>query len=55
MSRKHFQRLAVLVNDQHQKFGYDAADWLAKELALICKMSNPNFDEGRFRTTCGLD
>jgi hypothetical protein len=51
LSRKHFQTIADGVAGMVDR---EAARLLAEQLIPMCRQSNPQFNESKFRAACGL-
>lgn len=57
MSKKHYEQIARIVReakDRHDEVSQVALDEAAKEIAVMFKMDNSNFNGVRFLNACGI-
>lgn len=57
MSKKHYEQVARIIREAKEKnkeSAQNAVDQVARELAIMFKMENANFNGVKFLNACGL-
>jgi hypothetical protein len=55
MSRKHYERAAMVIRENDNGQGSEVAKGIARGLATMFKQDNGSFDRSRFMSACGFE
>lgn len=56
MNRKHFETIAGTIREARDHETVDAAlNYVARQLAYMCREENSRFDRDKFFTACGVE
>ncbi len=55
MTKKHFNKIAAMLAKYREDIAPRTFDLLVRDMAAVCRESNPNFDTQRFIDACNKD